>query len=151
MKTYQKVSVRSVIHSENISSDWKKITHGVPQGSILGPVLLFIYISDLPKVLIQNALLILFTDDTIVIVADSDIVDFQLNMKVVYEQLNDWFNVDLLLLNFEKTGFIHFKTKNAHEINGKLQYENKFIANLSDTNFSRIMPGLGSAYRPSYT
>jgi hypothetical protein len=26
-------------------------------------------------------------------------------------------------------------TQNAHEINGKLQYENKFIANLLDTNF----------------
>jgi hypothetical protein len=56
-------------------------------------------------------------------------------MKVVIEQLNDWFNANLLLLNFEQTGFIHFKTMNAGEINGNLQYENKFIANLSDTKF----------------
>lgn len=35
----------------------------------------------------------------------------------------------------KKTGFFHFKTKNACEINGKLECENKFIANLSDTNF----------------
>ena len=41
--------------------------------------------------------------------------------------------MNLLLINFEKTGFIHFKMKNAYEMNGKLQYENKFIANLSDT------------------
>jgi hypothetical protein len=48
----------------------------------------------------------------------------------------DWFNVNLLLLNFKKkTGFIHFKTKNANEINGKLQYKTKFIANSSDTKF----------------
>jgi len=33
------------------------------------------------------------------------------------------------------TGFIHFKTKKAHEINGKLQNENKFVAYLSDTKF----------------
>jgi len=50
-------------------------------------------------------------------------------MKVVFEQLNDWFKVHLLLLNFEKAGFIHFKTNNAHELNGKLQYGNKFIGN----------------------
>lgn len=56
----------------------------------------------MPKVLIQNALPILFADDTSIIVADSDIADFQLNMKVVFEQLNDWFNVNWLLLNFEK-------------------------------------------------
>jgi hypothetical protein len=33
---------------------------------------------------------------------DSNIFDIQLNMRVVYVQLNDWFNVFLLLLNFEK-------------------------------------------------
>jgi hypothetical protein len=56
-------------------------------------------------------------------------------MKVVFEQLNNWFNVNSLLLNFEKTGFIHFKIKNAREISSKLQYENKFIADLSDTKY----------------
>jgi len=50
---------------------------------------------------------------------DSNIVDFQLNMKIVFEQWNDLFNVNLLLPNFEKTGFNHFKTKNARETNGK--------------------------------
>ena len=83
----------------------------------------------MPKVLIQNALPILFADDTSVIVTDSHIIiDFQLNMKVVFEQLNNWLNVTLLLINFEKMGFIHFKTKNACEVNNKLRYENKFIA-----------------------
>ena len=42
---------------------------------------------------------------------------------------------NLLLLTFEKTGFIHFETKNACDINGTLKYENKFIVNLSDTKF----------------
>jgi len=114
-------------------------------------LLFLIYINDLPKVLIQNGLPIFFADDTSVVVMDSNIVDFQLNMKLVFEQINDWFNVNLLLLNFEKTGFIHFnplnaklnpichllallgahrilyvssikvKIKNGHETNGKLQ------------------------------
>jgi mannose/fructose/N-acetylgalactosamine-specific phosphotransferase system component IID len=125
----------SNIHNNNISSDCKKIIHGAPQGSILGPLLFLIYVNDLPKALIQNAVPILFADGTSVIVTDSNIVDFQLNMNVVSEQFNSWVNVNLLSLNFEKTGFIYFKTKNAHEINCKLQYENKFIANLSDTKF----------------
>ena len=62
-------------------------------------------------------------------------------MKVLFEQLNDWFNVSLLLLNSGVGGgggTIHFKT-NAREINGKLQYENKFITIYQIQN-SRIMP-----------
>jgi len=35
---------------------------------------------------------------------DSNTVDFQLNMKVVLEQLNDWFDVNLLVLNSEGGG-----------------------------------------------
>ena len=49
---------------------------------------------------------------------------------MVFEQLNNWFNVNVLLLNFgkkEKKSFICFKKKNAHEINGKLQYENNLL------------------------
>jgi len=75
----------SNIHSDKISLDWKKIT-GIPQGSILDHLLFLVCINDLSKVLILNALPILFADDNSVIVMDSNIVDFQLNMKVVYEQ-----------------------------------------------------------------
>jgi len=54
----------------------------------------------------------------------------------------------------KKTGFTHFKTKNAHEINCKLQHEKKFIANLSDTKFLGLClkkpNGLESSCRPSY-
>jgi hypothetical protein len=107
--------------------DWKNITHSLPQGSILGPLLFLTYINDLPEVLIQNASPILFTDDTSIIVTDSNIIDFQLDMKVTFEQLNNWFNVE--------GSFTHFTTKNAREINSKLQYENKFIANLSYIKF----------------
>jgi hypothetical protein len=64
---------------------------------MLGPLLFLIYINDLPEVLIHNALPILFADNTSVIVTDSNIVDFQFNVKVVFEQLNNWFYINLLI------------------------------------------------------
>jgi hypothetical protein len=70
-----------------------------------------VYINDLPKALIQNALLILFADDSSIVDTDSNIVDFQFKMNVVFEQLNNWFNVFLSKLNFGKKKFHPFYNK----------------------------------------
>jgi len=59
--------VSNVLHN-TASSDWGKISHGVPQGYILGPLLFFIYINDLSKILSNISIPVLFTDDMSIIV-----------------------------------------------------------------------------------
>ena len=104
------------MYKNNTSSYWCKIAHGVLQWSVLGLVLFFIYFNDLPKILIGNSTLIVFADDTSVVITNSSIVDFQSNITAVFEQLNKWFNLNLLSLNFDKTNFIQLKRKNARQI-----------------------------------
>lgn len=83
------------------------ITHGVPQGSILGPLLFILYINDLPHA-INYLKPILFADDT-------NLFHRSTNYSTLFSQanqdlcsLNEWFKANKLSLNINKTVYIVF-------------------------------------------
>ena len=85
---------------------WEKITDGVPQGSILVPLLFLIYINDLPKILHDYTIPVLFADDTSIKVKGSNTRDFQVNMDNTFIHVNKWFKTNLLMINTNKTHYI---------------------------------------------
>ena len=72
---------RVVIHGQH--SDWAPLLAGVPQGSILGPLLFLIYINDLPDNL--NSLVKLFADDASLF---STVHDPTLSAEILNDDLN---------------------------------------------------------------
>ena len=91
----------------NVNSKHGCITCGVPQGSILGPLLFLIYINDLPNVT-QDTESILYADDTNIFVTGTNINNMIDCLNNNISLLVRWLNSNKLSLNISKTHYVIF-------------------------------------------
>jgi hypothetical protein len=60
---------------------------------------------------------------------------FKTKVHTVFHTIYNWFQTNLLALNFDKTIFLQFLTKNRHELDIHVSYENKQILNIYNFKF----------------
>ena len=96
-------------------SSLRSINCGVPQGSVLGPLLFILYINDLVNC--TKSKIRIFADDTAVYFACSNKAEFEELVKAIMTQLDEWFTANLLTLNTDKSYFCIFRTTQNQIIN----------------------------------
>jgi len=132
---YQRVTLTSNVNGQKYNSTWKRITQGVPQGSILGPLLFLIYINNLPKTVNDIAKPVLFADDTTILITSSNKSDSDLKATTAFNLVNEWLNTNFLHINLSKTHFMQFTRSNKHKSYLPTTHLNKQIQSVSNTKF----------------
>lgn len=133
----QKVEISYQKNNEiiNYLSEEKYIGYGVPQGSVLGPILFLIYINDLESY-ISHGKPTFFADDTSIFISGNNINNIQLHIEQTINQLTEWFTRNRLIVNKEKTiaiSFHHTQSKNSER--PVVQYQNEILHYSGNTKF----------------
>jgi hypothetical protein len=134
-KSYLNNREQFVNYNSN-KSDPKRILCGVPQGSILGPLLFIIYINDIINT--SNLLdFILFADDTTILYSNTDIPKqiHQINKEL--SEVNNWFKANKLSVNASKTNYMIMGTPKMTSL-GQGDSQPNFNIILDDTELERV-------------
>jgi hypothetical protein len=116
-------------------------------------IICLLYINDLPQITNDNSKIVLFEDDTGMIITNPNPLNFEKSVNKIIQDINEWFNTNLLSFNLDKTYFIQFVTQNSSSVDLNIICGSKKISNVYNTKFLGLTLDntLSWRYRYHYT
>ena len=112
---------QQLVEISGTRSSSKRISCGVPQGSILGPLLFLIYVNDMSAV-VKNKLL-LYADDSAILVSAKNKSDIEIRLSEDLQSISQWLICNKLSLHLGKTESILFGSKQRLKSNSNLNIQ----------------------------
>ena len=124
---------KQFVSVNNHCSSTLHINCGVPQGSLLGPLLFIIYINDIQRS--SNILsFILFADDSNLFYSHENVNQLLRTVNNELTQVTDWIKANKLSLNLQKTNFMLFSNR-ISELPGEITFDNTVLTGVSTCKF----------------
>lgn len=108
LESYMTGRHQTVVIDNHVSTQ-QPITMGIPQGSVLGPILFSLYVNDIPDYLVE-AQAIMYADDTALVVTAKSQAQAEGILNGELKSINNWFLSNRLSLNILKTKYTIFKS-----------------------------------------
>ena len=125
------------VRTNNNSSTLKQIKYGVPQGSILGPLLYILYVNDFSNAINCNSKL--YADDICLIIKEKSIDFIRLSINEELVKVNRWMNANQLTINLKKLTILLIQpTLKNIPLNFEIRFKNQNISLCEYVNYLGI-------------
>ena len=114
--------------ANDIQLSIQPLTHGIPQGSILGPLLFNLYINDLPKIVTSKILL--YADDSVIFDSSNDEPALYKQLQADLNLINYWCDQHKLTINVKKTKAVMFSNK-KDTVHRCISLKNDYVEHVS--------------------
>lgn len=130
---------KQFVYQGTVSSRANEIICGVPQGSILGPVLFLIYINSIINIKLKGKVY-MFADDTTLIYSADSIQQIRNAIESDLSVLSSWLSYNKLSINYSKSAFMYItKRRLSSDLKSDIKFNNEIIKYSTDIKFLGII------------